>query len=183
MVATLPMTAREFENLPLEGIWELIDGELVELTPTGGESGWVNGLLYGALLNHVHGGKFGWVFPPETGFVLFPDRETVRAPDVAVVLLDRLERPPKGFVPLAPDLAVEVLSPSDRMADALGKVGMYLDAGVRIVWFVDPALQSVTVYRPGAAPLTLHHRDTLDGGDVLPEFRLPLSELFEPLHC
>jgi Uma2 family endonuclease len=178
MVETRPISVHEFETLPREGIWELIDGELIEVSPTGGVSGWVNGLIYAALLNHSLEGSQDWVLPPETGFVLFPDRDTVRAPDAAVVLRERLDALPRGFIPLAPDLAVEVLSPSDRLADALEKVRMYLDAGVRLVWLVDPDVRSVTAYRPGAAPVTLHAGDTLDGGDVLPEFRLPLTSIF-----
>lgn len=178
MAVMQQVTVDVFKTLPLDGIWELIDGELIELQPTGGESGGISADILGELSSHVRAKQLGWTFGSQTGFVLFPDRDTVRAPDAAVVLRDRLPERPKGFIPLAPDLAVEVLSPSDRMADALSKVGMYLDAGVRLVWLVDPALRSVTVFRPDAAPLTLHYGDTLDGGDVLPAFRLSLAEIF-----
>jgi Uma2 family endonuclease len=81
-------------------------------------------------------------------------------------------------VPLAPDLAVEVLSPTDRMGDALAKISMYLQAGVQIVWLVDPSSQTVTVFQPDAAPATLRTGDTLDGGSVLPGFSLPVAEMF-----
>ena len=81
-------------------------------------------------------------------------------------------------MPLAPDLAVEVLSPSDRIADALAKIAMYLDAGVRLVWLVDPADQTVTIFRPETTPSKLAADDTLDGGDVLPDFRVPVVEIF-----
>jgi len=178
MVATRPITIDEFARMPLEGSWELIDGAPVEVSPSSGRSGWISGNLFRALANYAHSTKIGWVFPPETGFVLFPDRQIVRSPDGAFVVRDRLMGPPDSFVPLAPDLAVEVLSPSDRMTDALGKVGMYLDAGVRLVWLVDPSINTVTIYRPGAAPATLGEGDTLDGGEVLPDFRLPLAEIF-----
>ena len=86
--------------------------------------------------------------------------------------------PPDNFVPLAPDLAVEVLSPSDRMADAMSKVTMYLQAGVRLVWLVDPATLTVTIFRQDAAPKMVSEADTLDGGDVLPSFRVPVAEIF-----
>ncbi len=85
---------------------------------------------------------------------------------------------PHSFVPLAPDLAVEVLSLSDRMADALAKIAMYLDAGVRLVWLVDPASQTVTIFRPDAVPMKLGAGETLDGGDVLPDFTVPVAEIF-----
>jgi Uma2 family endonuclease len=178
MVATRPITIDEFARMPLEGSWELIDGEPVAVSPTAGRSGWIGARILGKLDSFVDSRGLGWAFNAETGFVLFRDRHTVRSPDAAVVLSDRIEAPPDSFVPLAPDLAVEVLSPSDRMTDALGKVGMYLDAGVRLVWLVDPSINTVTIYRPGAAPATLSEGDTLDGGDVLPDFRLPLAEIF-----
>ena len=120
----------------------------------------------------------GWVFSAETGFVLFDDRQIVRSPDAAVVLRSRLAEPPDSFVPMAPDLVTEVLSPSDRMADALAKVAMYLEAGVRLVWLVDPASQTVTIFRPDAVPTTLGAGEVLDGGDVLPGFNGVIAEIF-----
>ena len=86
--------------------------------------------------------------------------------------------PPDNFVPLAPDLAVEVLSPSDRMADAMSKVTMYRQAGVRLVWLVDPATLTVTIFRQDAAPKMVGEGDTLDGGDVLSDFSVPVAEIF-----
>jgi Uma2 family endonuclease len=178
MVATRQVTVKEFAEMPLQGIWELVDGEPIELSPAAGRSGWISGNVFGLLSSHVRQRHLGWAFPPETGFVLFDDRQTVRSPDAAVVLGNRLAAPPDNFVPLAPDLAVEVLSPSDRMADALAKIAMYLDAGVRLVWLVDPASQTVTIFRPDVIPTKLGADDTLDGGDVLPEFSVPVTEIF-----
>jgi Uma2 family endonuclease len=82
------------------------------------------------------------------------------------------------FVPVAPDLAVEVLSPSDRMAEAPSKVTMYLQAGVQLVWLLDPETRTISIFRPDAAPRTLYENDTLDGGDVLPGFSVSVAELF-----
>ena len=79
---------------------------------------------------------------------------------------------------MAPDLAAEVLSPSDRMVEALAKITMYLEAGVRLVWLVDPEAMTITVFRPDAALKMLGIGDTLDGGDVLPGFSVPVAELF-----
>jgi Uma2 family endonuclease len=178
MVATRQVTVEEFAEMPLQGVWELVDGEPIELSPAAGRSGWISGNLFALLASHVRQSQLGWAFPPETGFILFDDRQTVRSPDAAVVLGDRLAAPPDNFIPLAPDLAVEVLSPSDRMADALAKIAMYLDAGVQLVWLVDPASQSVTIFRPDAIPTRLGVGDTLDGGDVLPGFSVPVAEIF-----
>ena len=178
MVATRPVTVEEFSELPLQGSWELVDGEPIELSPAAGRSGWISGNVFALLANHVRKSQLGWAFPPETGFVLFDDRQTVRSPDAAVVLRDRLAAPPDTFVPLAPDLAVEVLSPSDRMADAMSKITMYLQAGVRLVWLVDPETLTVTIFRQDAAPKMVVGGELLDGGDVLPGFAVPVVEIF-----
>jgi Uma2 family endonuclease len=120
----------------------------------------------------------GWAYPADAGFILFADRQTVRSPDAACVRLERLAAEAEGFVPIPPDLAVEVLSPSDRMAEALSKVTMYLQAGVHLVWLVDPDSRTVTVFPPDVAPHTLREGDTLDGGEVLPGFSVTVAEIF-----
>ena len=179
MDATRQVTVEEFAAHASEGVWELLDGEPIELTPAAGKSSRIGGrLLSLALADHVEPSEFGWAFPAETGFVLFADRETVRSPDAAVVSRDRFAEPPDSFVPLAPDLAVEVLSPSDRMADALAKVAMYPQAGTSLVWLVDPKTRTVVVFRSEMNPVTLGESDTLDGGDVLPGFSVPVAEIF-----
>lgn len=179
MVATRLTTIEEFASTPREGLWELIDGEVVEMNPTSGRSGRI-GLRIGSLLDqHVTRHGLGWAVGADTGFVLFPDRDTVRSPDAAVVLRERLDDAPETFVPLAPDLAVEVLSPTDRRNDALAKITMYLQAGVRLIWLVDPKTETVTVYQPDSAPRIVRGHETLDGGAVLPEFRLSLAEVFD----
>jgi Uma2 family endonuclease len=178
MVATRRVTIDEFAEMPLEGIWELVDGEPVELSPAAGRSGWISANLVALLANHVRSGRLGWAFSAETGFVLFSDRQTVRSPDAAVVLSNRLAELPDSFVPMAPDLAVEVLSPSDRMADALAKVAMYLQAGTSLVWLVNPTTRKVMVFRSEMDLVTLGESDTLDGGDVLPDFTVPVAEIF-----
>jgi Uma2 family endonuclease len=179
MVATRRVTIDEFAEMPLEGIWELVDGEPVELSPAAGRSGWISANLVALLANHVRSGRLGWAFSAETGFVLFSDRQTVRSPDAAVVLSNRLAELPDSFVPMAPDLAVEVLSPSDRMADALAKVAMYLQAGTSLVWLVNPTTRKVMVFRSEMDPVTLGESDTLDGGDVLSNFTVPGAEIFD----
>jgi Uma2 family endonuclease len=178
MVATRLVTVDEFAAMPLDGLWELVDGEMIEVSPNAGRSGWIGGRFVTHLTEHVRPDRLGWVFPADTGFVLFDDRATVRSPDAAFVRLDRLPELPDAFVPVAPDLAVEVLSPSDRMADAMSKVAMYLQAGVCLVWLVDPDARTITVFRPDAAMNMLSAGDTLDGGDVLPGFAVPVVDFF-----
>ena len=164
--------------MSLPGVWELVDGEPIELSPAAGRSGWISGNIYRLLASHVWRSQMGWAFPPETGFVLFEDRQTVRSPDAAVVLRNRLAELPDSFVPMAPDLAAEVLSPSDRMADALAKVAMNLQAGTALVWLVNPATRTVVVFRSEMDPVTLGASDILDGGDILPGFSVSVSEIF-----
>ena len=105
-------------------------------------------------------------------------------PAAIILAFVTAERAPQGearrkFPRLSPDLAVEVLSLSDRMAETLAKVAMYLEAGTQLVWLVDPSAQTVTVFRPDDTPTKLGSDDVLDGGDVLPGFIVTISEFFE----
>ena len=180
MVATRQITVDEFEAMPLEGPWELIDGELVQVTPASERSGSTELAVGSLIFQHVRAHGLGRAYGAETGFVLFPDRQTVLAPDVAFVAADRMtpEEDRDRFARLAPDLAVEILSPTDRMGETVEKVGLYLQAGVRLVWLVDPDKKSVTVFRPDAPPETLDATMTIDGGDVLPGFSVPVAKMF-----
>jgi Uma2 family endonuclease len=178
MVVTKRISTEEFAVTSRDGLWELIDGVPVEVTPSSDRSGWVSGRVFSRLERFVDDHDLGWAFPPETGFVLFDDRATVRSPDAAFVRRDRLPGFTDRFVPVAPDLAAEVLPPSGNMVDAMSKVTMYLQAGVRLIWLVDPAERTITIFRPDAAPKVLGDGDTLEGGEVLPGFSVPVAELF-----
>lgn len=114
----------------------------------------------------------------DVGFVLrlSGDPERVRAPDVAFVSAGRL---PEGFLDGAPDLAVEVLSPSDDPVDVQQKVRDYLEAGAHLVWVVAPSAQAVTVDRADGSARLLREWEALEGEDALPGLRIPLAELFE----
>ena len=179
MVATRT-TVAEFEATCGDERVELIDGEIVETVPSSDGSSSL-AMTIGYLLGmHVRPRKLGRIYGADAGFVLFPDRATVRVPDVAFV---RAERMPQGdarwhFARLAPDMAVEVLSPTDRERDVRAKVAMYHEAGVPLVWIVDPRAQTVTVLALGQEPVTLTGTDALDGGDVLPDLRIEVAEIF-----
>ena len=145
---------------------ELVDGEVIEMTPAGGLHGQVTTRLCRRLAEHVerHGG--GEVLVGDVGFVLrLPaDPERVRAPDVAFVSSSRLPegRLPLGFVPCGPDLAVEVLSPTDNPVDAQQKVRDYLEGGTRLVWVIAPQAKSVTVYRADGTARLLRPPEELE---------------------
>jgi Uma2 family endonuclease len=156
--------------------YELVDGE-IRVSPAGGRHGAVAVRLSARLLAFVEPRGLGHVFDSSTGFRL--PGGNVRSPDVSFVSRGRFEGDelPEGFSPVPPDLAVEVLSPEDRSRDVLDKVGEYLDAGVRLVWVIDPGARSATAYRALASARTLGAGEDLEGEDVLPGFRCPLSEV------
>jgi Uma2 family endonuclease len=101
-------------------------------------------------------------------------------PDVALVRAERLPPPHEriGAMPVIPDLAVEIVSPSDRITKVRDKIRRYLEAGVPLIWLIEPRRRQVTVYRPGQPEHVLGMADELDGGEVLPGFRLAVAELF-----
>lgn len=180
-VSTKLMTADELFVLPDDGRrYELIEGVLNEMSPAGMTHG-LTAMRAGAILfNFVHQRELGEVFAAETGFILSTDPDTVRAPDAAFVAADRMPQgdSPPGYLRLAPDLVVEVVSPSDTASELQGKVCTWLDAGCRLVWVVYPATRSVTVYRSREDVRVLGEGDALDGSPVFQGFRAGVRELF-----
>lgn len=166
---------------------ELVDGVVRPMTPTSGAHGLVAGrliVLLGRALEDEGLPSLGEVFTEMTAIRLFVDREGVRCPDASVVLADRLPSgglPMTGALTVVPDLVAEVLSPSEAAWEVEEKRAEYLEAGVRLVWIVDPRTRSVTTYQPDAAPVRLVGDDVLTGGLVLPSFRHPVARLFEGL--
>ena len=156
------LTAEELICLPTaDRRYELVKGELFEMPPAGGRHGSV-AMRIGSLLDtHVLANQSGYVFAAETGFILRRDPDTVRAPDASFVAKDRLPMGelPTGYVDVAPDLAVEVVSPSDRETEVLDKVEEWLQAGSRLVWVLypgNPLGQGLWV--AGAGPRSIRRR-------------------------
>ena len=178
--ATL-MTAEDLMANPVPNkCTELVAGHMLVREPPGYRHGYVASQFLLAIGIHVRTNKLGHVLAAETGFTLFRNPDTVRAPDVAFIRSERIPSPlPRGYAEFAPDLAVEVLSPSDRAGKVLAKVGDWIDAGARLVWIVDPERRVARVYRADGTQLTLTASDTLDGEDVLPGFSALLSELID----
>jgi len=176
--ATL-MTADELLALSMpDKRTELVRGVLVVREPAGGRHGRVANELSRVIGNHVHAHALGAVYAAETGFTLARRPDTVRAPDVAFVRRDRVPEPePVGFPELAPDLAVEVLSPGDRPGDTLSKVADWLSAGTRLVWVVDPERRLARVYRPDGSQTIVPADGVLDGEDVLPGFSCAFASI------
>jgi Uma2 family endonuclease len=178
---TAPMTAEELLRRPDDGFrYELIRGELIQMSPSGSEHVVIIAELAARLRNQVKANKLGIVFGAEGGFLIGRDPDTVRAPDIAFVRRERIPADgiPKGYWPGAPDLAVEVLSPGDRVSEVDEKVGMWLAAGTLMVWVVNPRWRSVTIYRSAREIRVLTEDEMLDGADVVPGFRCPVRDIF-----
>jgi len=180
---TTRYTAADLWRWPEDGLrHELVRGEVVSMVPPGVEHGLLAATLAERLKGHVRTCRLGWVLT-ETGYILSRDPDTVRAPDVSFLAAARVPRGsvPCGFAEGAPDLAVEVVSPSDRHSEVQERVQDYLRAGARQVWVIEPRTRSVTVYAPDGTAQVLREEDTLTGGDLLPGFALPVHELFAEL--
>lgn len=180
MSSSVPMmTADELLHLQLpDKRTELVRGRLIVREP----AGWVHGVvamkLGIELGTHVKRTGAGLVLAAETGFKLESDPDTVRAPDVAFVAQERIPAgSPRGFPSLAPDLAVEVLSPDDRPGEVLAKVGDWLSAGTKLVWVVDPTRRMARVYRSDGSEAITPADGTLDGEDLLPGFSCSLGSI------
>ena len=177
-----PMTLEEFLALPDAPRAELEDGVFEVVPPAGGPHGSVNARLLARLTLHVLEHRLGVTYDSSTAFVLRKQPPLVRSPDVSFVRRHRIDPAVKpGSVPLAPDLAVETLSPSERAGKIQRKVEEYLEHGTELVWLIDPQHRTATVYTRGGGVQWLHEGDALDGGDVVPGFSVPLVFLFEEL--
>jgi Uma2 family endonuclease len=166
-----------------EGLWELIDGELVDVNPTGEEHADITFKLILRLGSHVTTNRLGKLVMPDSGVVI-PDRaQTVRSPDVGFIRGGRLpaDRNRRGFFRVVPDLVVEVRSRGDTRAELMAKGMMWLDAGAELVWLIDPIAETVTELGRAGVPRELGRDHILDGGDTVPGFRMPVSELFSDL--
>jgi Uma2 family endonuclease len=178
------MTAEQLLRMPDDGFrYELIAGELKKMSPSGWRHSSIAGQLHTRLGQHVEQHDLGRVFGAEPGFILARDPDTVRAPDIAFVRREHLPAAPPedAFWPGAPDLAVEVVSPGDTLREVDEKVEAWLAAGAAMVWVVNPKWRSVTVYRSATDIKVLTEKDQLDGQDVVPGFRCPVSEIFRNL--
>lgn len=178
--ATL-MTAEDLQANPVENkCTELVAGHILVREPPGYRHGFVAARLLVAIANHVNARALGIVLAAETGFTLFRNPDTVRASDVAFIRAERVPAESRNTYPeFAPDLAVEVLSPSDRAGKVLSKIGDWLDAGARLVWVVDPVRRAARVYRADGSVSSLSAGDTLDGEDVLPGLSIQVASMID----
>jgi Uma2 family endonuclease len=163
---------------------ELVRGKITKYMPAGNLHG-VIALKIGRVIgNFVEENNLGVVVAAaETGFIISRNPDTVRAPDAAFIGNEKLAKHgiTEKFFPVAPDLAVEVVSPSDKKRDIEEKIKDYLTAGVPIVWIIYPQNRVAAVYRQSNIVSILREDDELDGENILPNFRLSLSKIFGDL--
>jgi Uma2 family endonuclease len=156
-------------------------GQLIERTHTGGETGRRNNRLAFQMERWARSAGDWSVFDSSTGFLL-PDG-SILSPDASAIHLDRWQNlspeQRQGFPPLCPDLVVELASASDRLADLERKMATYQANGAQLGWLLLPASREVEIWRAQEAPVRLQGITTLEGGALLPELQLDLSELWE----
>lgn len=152
-------------------------GVIVVMPPPKARLGLTQMRIGWLLMNHVDPNRLGWVVT-ESGTILDRDPDTVRGPDVAFYSIARQPTPPDDYFEIAPDLAVEVLSPGDRRGAVRDKIREYIAAGVRLVWLVDPETRTVLVYRGSLRGTEFDESDAIDGGDVLPQFTGRVADFF-----
>ncbi len=161
--------------------FELIEGELIEMSPTGFDHGKFEFLVALVLADYNKSHKWGTILTGETGFYTRGDDKTVRAADVAFISYEKIpagESHP-GYGKVAPELVVEVVSPSDRAGEIENKVQEWLDFGVLLVWVVYPQNRRVHVHSDGKQFTILNADDAITGGDVLPGFSAKVNQFFE----
>jgi Uma2 family endonuclease len=177
------MTAEDLWALPEKpGVnYELVDGEPIEVPGASPLHGLLSALVLRLIGAYTHERDLGLAFGDGTGYILRRAPDVVRIPDVSFVSWARVPEegvPEEGYWPFAPDLAVEIVSPGDRANDVHDKVREYLAAGAAMVWVLWPRPQSATVYGPDGVARELGPDAELDGGDVLPGFRVRVRDLF-----
>ena len=161
--------------------YELVNGELKELNVSF-LSTYTAGQIHFQLQSHVGTRNLGWVSPEGTSYRCFPDDpDKVRRADVSFHALGRLtaeQATSEGFCPVVPDLVVEVVSPNDLAYEVDEKRAEWLAAGARLVWVVQPVGQTIHAYQPDGSVALFHRTDALTAAPVLPDFRVPVADLF-----
>jgi Uma2 family endonuclease len=174
-------TAEDLFALPRDQKrYALVEGQLIEMSPTGETHGRLTAQLLILLGVYVNQHKLGRVYGAETGFKVAENPDTVYGIDLAFVANARIQRRENYFVG-APDLAIEVYSPGNTKIEMHKKVQNLFDAGTRLMWVLYPKSRVVYVYSTPDAITVLHETDTLDGGDVVPGLSIKIADVFAVL--
>jgi Uma2 family endonuclease len=174
------MTAEELLQLHLpHKSTELVRGQLIVREPPSTYHGKLAAKLSILVGNFVYARELGDIFGQDTGFKIASSPDTVRAPDLAFLSRERSSAVGRrGYAAIAPDLVVEIVSPGDRPGEVLAKVADWIDAGVRLVWVIDPDRTEARIHRSDGSLEIVSGDGALNGEDVLPGFTLELAKVF-----
>ena len=161
--------------------YELLRGELIEMSPTGETLGILTAWLSYLILGYVDSNSLGEVLGAETGFRLSDDPDTVFAPDIAFISESRRQSTTEKYLDIAPDLVAEVVSPGNDATEINEKIAAYFAAGTRLVWIVYPKTKTVYVYSSAENVQIVTASGTLTGADVLPGFSVSVQEVFKKI--
>jgi Uma2 family endonuclease len=178
----MALTVQDLQNFQAEHPdlrMELVNGEIIVMSPSGYESEEVASRMLGKLFPYVDANRLGRVTGSSAGFTL-PNSDT-RAPDVSFVLAERLRRSPRSFAELAPDLMVEVKSPTDSLTKLETKILSFLEMGTRVGILINPDDRTVKIYRSGQDTITLQDGETLTVPELLPGWSVAVSDLWSPV--
>ena len=151
------------------------------MSPAGSEHGWIAGRIFKRLATHVEDFDLGRAYAAETGFMIASSPDTVRAPDACFVSHERLAtvESTRSYLPLAPDLVIEVVSPNDTSSEVEAKAAEWLNAGTDIVLVADPANLTIRVYQDGSQIRLLRAGDTFEAGKVCGNWTLSVNDAFD----
>lgn len=174
------ITAEEFAAMTGDGLHELVRGEVIEMPTPGARHGEIANQMGYLLKAHVLSRNLGKVLNNDAGYILQRDPDTARGPDVSFIRRDRVPVGglPDGPFPGAPDIAIEVLSPNDRIGDIDEKIDMYLAAGCPLVVVLHPKRRTAELHRPGTVPVIVREPEALDLSSVVDGFQCTLAEIF-----
>ena len=181
MTTLTTLTRKDLEKLQAEHPdypMELINGNIIVMSPSGYESDEVAAEVTRVIGNWVKPQRLGRVTGSSAGFEL-PNSD-VRAPDVSFVLAERLRRAPRSFAELAPDLMVEVKSPNDSLKSLREKIQDFLSQGTKVGILINPEKHRVEIYRSGEDAIVLGDGDILTIPDLLPGFEVAIVDLWSP---
>jgi Uma2 family endonuclease len=180
-LASKLVVAEEFFELPDDGLRrELIEGQIHIMSPASYRHGYVEHNLSGEIYIYSKKHRTGQGFDGDTGFLIARNPDTVLAPDCAYVRRERIKdvERRRGFCGAYPDLAAEVISPSETKQEVSEKVNRWIAAGVEVVWVIDPELRQATIYEGGSVK-TVGEDDLLTAESLMPGFSVRLGDLFE----
>ena len=175
------LTAEEFAALHVEGVrLELIRGEMRVMPPAFADHGETVGALHAILGAYIRTYRLGRIYSAETGFLVARNPDTIRTTDIAFIQRSRVtpEAVAPNWNPVIPDLVVEVVASRDRAPEIAGKVEMWIEAGVRMVWVVYRIRRTVEIYQRHRQMLLLTEHEQLTGMDVVPAFFTTVAEIF-----